>query len=250
MQEAPCGSGAGAPHPKEEEVLARLAADGVPSRSRIELAAMRHTVAAAIRDTPGTVPGDWDMWAEAEVTPPRVPWQRHLSRIRRRTGVVAQGRLDYTYGRVSRRQGVVGWAPGSPILAAMHASVPRILVAADTSGSMHGKGGDVLSEVNGILRAAAAEVTLLAIDAKIHVVEPVRTIQEARTLLRGGGGTSFLPLFRYVDTLPRKPDLVVVCTDGWGPAPADPPGYATTWVLVGAGATAPCRWGDHVYVEP
>ncbi len=53
-----------------------------------------------------------------------------------------------------------------------------------------------------------------------------------------------------VSELREKPDIVIVVTDGWGPAPTnEPQGYKTIWLEVGRDATPPCEWGDHIKLE-
>ncbi len=249
-----CGSGAGVA--SAGEALGDAVAEDLdaPRRGAMELETMRRTVAAAISRAPGSASAHWRVWADAEMKPSRVPWQRILRRATRRAAAWTRGSVDYTYGRMSRRQASVGYGAGSPILAAMHAPVSEALVAIDTSASMLRDSSrplvEAMSEIKALLGIVASKTTVVAIDAKIQSVVEATTWRAVAAALRGGGGTSFVPLFDYVDALRHKPGIVVVCTDGWGQAPAVAPrGYATIWVLVGDGAQAPCRWGHHVHVH-
>ena len=54
--------------------------------------------------------------------------------------------------------------------------------------------------------------------------------------IEGGGGTSFVPFFRYLADSPDDPvDLCVYLTDGYGEFPGKPPEMPVLWVIVGGG---------------
>ena len=60
---------------------------------------------------------------------------------------------------------------------------------------------------------------------------------------RGFGGTSFVPVFEYVEKQPElEPSLLVYFTDGYGTAPAKAPPYPVLWVLTRDGKP-PAPWG-------
>ena len=70
------------------------------------------------------------------------------------------------------------------------------------------------------------------------------------TTMRGRGGTSFLPVFKRqtLDWAADGGDLsgVVVFSDGYGPAPSQPPREPVIWVLMGHGVRKPAGWGTVV----
>jgi len=243
-----CGSGAGCPLPGEPDP------DG-KGRTPAELERVRRTVAEAVKTETskgrGSTPGGWVVWADTQLDPPKIPWQTKLSKIVRSSVEWAQGAVDYRYGRPSRRQGGVGCGPGRPILPALMAPKPEVLVIVDTSGSM---GKDDLTiglrEVKGVLTKTSAHVTFAAADAAVHEMRKVRTWQEVLPLLKGGGGTDFGPAFAAAQKMRPRPQVLLFVTDGDGACPADPPlGMRTIWLLVGEHRRNPANWGEIIEME-
>lgn len=244
-----CGGCAGRPEDWEQE-------EDRGGRSEAELERVRRQVAEAVRREAesgrGTVPQGLVRWADGQLRPPQVPWRQKLRRAVRGALAYRPGAVDYHWTRPSRRQAGIGWGPGRPLLPALRAPVPSVCVAVDTSGSM---GADeltsALSEMRGVLQATGAGVTFLACDARVHELREVERWQDAAKLLKGGGGTSFVPVFEELAGRRRRPDVVVFVTDGCGPAPQEPPGWCKViWVLVGPHRRAPCAWGEAITIDP
>lgn len=184
----------------------------------------------------GDVPGGWAVWAGQALKPPKIHWTDKLSRTVRGAVAYRAGMLDYSYARPSRRQSALGYGHGVPILPAMVAPTPDVAVAWDTSGSMaetdHARAA---SELRGVLAQTNASVHLVTCDCEVH--GPPRRIsswKEATSMLKGGGGTDFAPIFEALKRMPEKPSTCIVMTDGGGPAPVrPPPGITIIWVLIG-----------------
>jgi predicted metal-dependent peptidase len=138
--------------------------------------------------------------------------------------------------------------------------VPTVAVVVDTSASMSDEAlRAVLGEVEGIARQVGAtgqRLRVLAVDAAVHEVRSVA--RAAELVLRGGGGTDLTPgLHAAVRGHPR-PDVVVVCTDGFTPWPDEPPASAR-WIVVlvrdsrdgltSRPAPEPPAWADAIPVE-
>lgn len=247
-----CGGCAGNPQ-RGEPGPGQQAEDG--GRGEAEVERMRRSVAESIQRAAagklaGKIPAGLARAAEQIMAPPKVSWQNRLAAAVRSAVAYTQGAVDYTYSRPSRRQGAVGGhTVGAPLLPAMHRPVPRVLVALDTSGSMGAEElSAALAELGGIVKAVGGEVEFLTCDTKVHSFGRVRTAREAVKLLRGGGGTDFGPIFRRAATLRPLPGVVVVATDGFGPAPAAPPAFKTIWLLVGRTTRRPAPWGEAVEV--
>jgi predicted metal-dependent peptidase len=64
--------------------------------------------------------------------------------------------------------------------------------------------------------------------------------------LRGGGGTSFIPVFDWIASRDRAPDLLVYFTDADGAFPAHEPAYPVLWLIKGK-RTVP--WGQRVQLN-
>lgn len=250
-----CGSGGGVPVPGEPE---RKEVEEL-GRSEVELGALRRQTAEAVREAAeksrGTVPAGLVRWADGELAPPRVDWRTKLAQVARTAVAFRLGAVDFRYHRPSRRQSALGIGVGKPVLPALVQPVPQVGIAIDTSGSMSAKElSTSVSEAGGILRAVGAEVTFLACDASVGAVKKVRSEKELAESLVGGGGTDFAPVFRAVEKLRPRPEILVYATDGCGPAPAEPPaGLRVIWLLVGSQRQRPWfpagEWGDFVEVD-
>ena len=68
---------------------------------------------------------------------------------------------------------------------------------------------------------------------------------------KGGmhGGTDFRPPFVYVAKHPEiEPSCFIYITDGYGPAPDNPPLYPVLWILTGDGEK-PAPWGRELRLQ-
>ncbi len=125
----------------------------------------------------------------------------------------------------------------------------RAVVAIDTSGSTTKDLPFFFSELCGLLRSFGDyTVTVLQCD---HGLQTARTFTpddgpspaDVEWKARGFGGTSFVPVFNYVEEHPElDPSLLVYFTDGYGSAPKKAPPYPVLWVLTTDGKP-PAPWG-------
>lgn len=223
-------------------------------RTPAELERIREQVARDIEKhikQKGSCPAGLSRWAATKLTPPKVAWQTKLARGVRSGRGMAKGMADYSWRRPSRRQGAIGYGEGKPILPALIAPKPVVCVLMDTSGSMSDNElARGLSECHGILRAVEAEVHFIVCDAAVHGIKSVKTWQEAARMLKGGGGSSFIPAFLEIERLKPRPQIVVAVTDGMIDVPDRPPhGMKVIWLLTGAGCHAPSQWGERITIE-
>lgn len=251
-----CGSAAGRPVPQEPTSKGQK--DG-EARSEAEMERFRKATAEAVKDFVakgrGTVPGSLSRWADEQLAPPKVPWREKLARVVRGAVAFKSGAADYTWNRISRRQAGVGYGVGRPIVPALHAPVPKVAVLVDTSGSM--SKDDLVaaaSEIQGVLAAVGANVLVATVDADLQGIKECRSIGEALSLFKGGGGTVLISGWEALLARKPAPDVVVVITDGGigGPGdgyPAVEPKAKVVWVVVGGSQMRPCPWGEVVIVE-
>lgn len=245
-----CGSCAGRPLPGEP-------AEGSEPRpgdaTDAELESIRRVVAAEVQKAAkqaGKIPAELARWAEEQLAPPRVSWQARLDRATRNGIAIRSGVQDYTRQKPSRRQWGIGVGVGRPIVPAMFARKPRVAFAIDTSGSM---GSDEIrtaaSEVQGVLRALGHPIEFFACDAKVHAAKKVARIEDMVGAVIGGGGTDFRPVFAAL-ARQRFEGVLVFATDGYGPAPEEPPaGIHVIWLLVGPVVQEPATWGTCIRVD-
>ena len=173
----------------------------------------------------GTVPGSLSEWAEMQLAPPTVPWQRVLAAEIRRGIRYAAGHQDHTYTRISRRSQSM---PGITI-PAMYAPKPRIAAVVDTSGSMsmdmiH----EALNEVRGIASAAGCigdDLMLIQVDANVADSQPFTDARKVK--ITGRGGTDMRVGIEAALAIRNPPSIIVVLTDGYTPWPAARPGKAS-----------------------
>ncbi len=170
---------------------------------------------------------------------PELPWRMLLARY-----MTATARDDYNYSRPSKRE-------GSAILPSMRSDEVDIAVALDISGSI----GDeemrqFVSEVDAIKAQVRARITLLACDADLTnggpwTFEPWEAV-ELPQAFHGGGGTSFRPVFDWLEREGRQPALLVYFTDANGEFPQREPNYPVIWLIKGR---APIPWGQRIQLN-
>ena len=255
-----CGTGAGGERLEGEPEPGDVDEDGEPigSRSAEELRgvvdqAARETAEAAAKGV-GSIPGDLRRWAEQALLPPKVEW---FDKLRAAGSHVLNkaGRGRRTYSRPNRRQACMGAHPRTPVLASKLSSECDVWFAIDTSGSMglHTELLRAASELDGILSRRAGRISVLACDAAVQGKPMhVKSIREVLPMLTGGGGTDFRPIFEELESTPvkQRPKLIVIATDGCGPAPVSPPaGVGVIWLLLGSYRQRPCSWGEFIEVD-
>ncbi len=163
----------------------------------------------------GTVPGHWESWAGAEVSPPKIPWQSKLQQFIRESRDRALGASNYTYSKRSRRQSSVS---GNVILPAVFRPRVDVAVVIDTSGSMSDEDlAACCSECSGILRAVGASAMVVTGDTQVGFAEKVTSV--GNVSLVGRGGTNMVPLIQRA--LESRPQCIVVLTDGYTPWPRE-----------------------------
>ncbi len=204
---------------------------------------IRRQIAESIRDAArgrGNVPASLRQWADVELAPPTVPWQKVLRSQITRAAREISAMADFTFTRPSRRSSAL---PGI-VIPGFTQPVPRIALVIDTSGSMGRKeGAAVLSEVQGILRSVGESVRVVTIDAAVSGDRDVRRVHQI--VCDGGGGTDMrVGLDHLARDKKDRPDVVVVLTDGDTPWPDTRVRgiHRVIACLVRDGATPPPAW--------
>ncbi|MFV2054956.1 MAG: VWA-like domain-containing protein [Thiohalomonadales bacterium] len=171
---------------------------------------------------------------------PQLPWRSLLAHY-----ISNIARDDYSYSRPNSRRG------GPAIFPSLRSEEVDIVVVLDTSGSIaESETQEFLSEVNAIKSQLRARIVFHTCDASLSEEGPwFYEAWENFSLpeyLPGGGATDFRPVFTWVDSLDRAPQLLVYFTDADGDFPATEPHYPVIWLVKGR-----CRipWGQRVQLN-
>ena len=170
---------------------------------------------------------------------PQLPWRMLLARY-----MTALARDDYSYSRPSRRE-------GDFIMPSLRSQSLDLVVAVDTSGSIKdGEMEEFIDEIDALKGQVRARVTLLPCDAKLcdgapWLFEPWEQFRRPEGV-KGGGGTSFTPVFDWVEQAGRRPDLLVYFTDAEGAFPKVEPPYPVIWLVKGKSKVP---WGERIQLN-
>jgi len=170
---------------------------------------------------------------------PQLPWRMLLARY-----MTALARDDYSYSRPSRRE-------GDFIMPSLRSQSLDLVVAVDTSGSIKdAEMEEFINEIDALKGQIRARVTLLPCDAKLcegapFAFEPWEQFRRPEGI-HGGGGTSFTPVFDWVEQAGRRPDLLVYFTDADGAFPKAEPPYPVIWLVKGKSKVP---WGQRIQLN-
>lgn len=181
--------------------------------------------ATAARQQQGSLPAGLERLVTGLLTP-KVDWRSVLAQF------MTSLRQDDFNWRVTRKVPMAGgkkyYAPK------LRSEGVELAVAIDTSGSISGSMLErFLSETTAILWSmGGVELVLYACDAQVHAVWHIGPDDPIPTKLPGGGGTSFVPVFKRVEKdFPGQPDALIYFTDSYGTFPSWEPDYPVLWVV-------------------
>ena len=157
----------------------------------------------------------------------KINWQTKLYKY-----VVAQIPYDFTWMKPSKRGSSLGYYLPSVVRESV-----KIIVSIDTSGSVS---QDELKEFLSELLAIGTSfpninIDLIICDAEVHEVYKLTqsTIDDVKSLdMGGGGGTSHIPIYEYVENNIMDAKVLINFTDGYTSWPEDKNyRFESLWVI-------------------
>lgn len=129
----------------------------------------------------------------------------------------------------------------------------NVIVAIDTSGSCIRDLPKFFGELNGLVNSFGS-YTLHVIQcdaavAKYDVYDdnnPFDISESDNIEWAGGGGTSFTPVFKFVEKEGIHADCLIYLTDGYGDVQNTAPLYPVLWLLTKDGSADFCNWGRKI----
>ena len=219
------------PGPTKGEVMDAPAETALQDQSEWKQAV---SAAAQVAKSQGMLPADLEIIVNKALET-RVDWKAVLRRF-----VQHCARLDYSWRSPSSR-----YAPLGLYLPKLRSeTMPPIVIAVDTSGSIGGKELEQFSgEVSSIIEEANPEVAhLVFCDAKVHGTEEFLPGDPIKFKPSGGGGTDFRPVFQWIEEQGIEPACLIYLTDLYGTCPDEEPPYPTIW----ASTTDPEKAGNYL----
>jgi predicted metal-dependent peptidase len=191
----------------------------------------------------GTEAGEWKrLWDEIKGAK-KEKWYERLARITG-TRLTTGGHWRTSWTRVSRK---LGWGhPGR-----RQETRGGLTVAFDTSGSISGTElGIFEAKCEQMAEAYGGPLTVIWCDARVQGVKVVGRKQDVRRLeMRGGGGTSSLPVFELLEKPEYRTDCLVYLTDLHIDFPEKAPLYDVIWAVIGRDPSVKAPFGQTHHLE-
>jgi predicted metal-dependent peptidase len=201
----------------KEQMMAEIEKAQQAAAAGVELARAR-----------GKLPAALELFAE-KILEPTVDWSDVLKAdFARKLGTGA-----YDFRRPDRR--LITRSIIAPGRSGFRCDV--IVLGMDSSGSIYAVPKLIerwMGESSGIMEEARPrEVHVVWCDAKVQRVDILTDPEDVKAMFyrgaKGGGGTSFVPVFEYAETIPYPIDCMSYLTDGDGTFPDRPPPYPVIW---------------------
>jgi predicted metal-dependent peptidase len=131
--------------------------------------------------------------------------------------ITSQIPVDYTWARPSKKSYSLGY-----YLPAVERELIEIKCAVDTSGSIgQDELAEFISEISGIVKSFKnVDLTVIDCDAEVNGVHELKRasvgeiIEKVGKKLKGGGGTSHVPVFDWINKNAPNTKFVICFTDG------------------------------------
>jgi predicted metal-dependent peptidase len=243
------GQGSGDPRapkgiPSKGQVL-----DAEESTAQADQAEWKQAIASAAAQAKaqGKLPSNMEIYIE-EMLAPKVDWKSVLARF-----VQNACKSDYDWRLPNRSyQGMGMYLPRI-----YSESVGPIVFGWDTSGSHYDKHTQesTAAEVTEIIRSVNPEKVFVAYCDAALQGEPleIEPGDDPKWKPKGGGGTSFVPVFDWVKESGVEPVCMIYMTDCYGDFPKEVPPYPVLWLSTVDPAKLPEQYrppfGDLLFLD-
>jgi len=199
---------------------------GSVSQSTQQLA--QQAMINALNRNRGELPGELKRLLDSLEKDMQPKWYQKLRNL---VGTkIASDKFRRTMKKPSRRMGI-------PYPGRVRMKRGSIIIAIDTSGSISDHELAVfLHDVKEICDVHQAPFEVIACDAAVHQVARIASkakIEDFVKELKGGGGTSHVPVFKYIEKERKRPDLLIAFTDLYTEFPSEAPPYKVIWAVIG-----------------
>lgn len=214
------------------------AAEGVQLDSPVTQVIVRARTQSQMSDNDaiGTLPGEIERIID-ELLNPKLPWPIILNRF-----LDQRVHEEYSWARRNRRY-------NKAYMPSMYSfGLGHLTFAIDTSGSVNDEQlREMLSEIKGIQQVFSPEkMTIIDCDSEIHAVHEIDANTDILSLkFTGNGGTSFLPVLKYVNEHPTQ--ALIYFTDLYGETDLEEVDYPVLWICNSEHAEA--NIGETVYIN-
>lgn len=193
----------------------------------------------------GKMPGNLEKLID-NLLEPKIPWQDVLRRFIRQSA-----KNEYNWMRPNKRMLAQRSSkyPNGLYFPSLHSEIMgHIGVIIDSSGSTWPILDEFVSEIQAIVDLCQPErLTLLEVDDAVQQVKEYEPGDLIDFKIRGCGGTSFIPGFKYIDDMDDKPLCVVYLSDLEGTFPKEEPDYPVLWVIKNSSNVIP-PWGEYSHI--
>lgn len=184
--------------------------------------------AMEIQRAQGKLPASMEQFFE-RILKPKVEWSEHI-----KTSILRiAGSGAYDWRKLDRR--LITRGIGAPGLTGR--TIDVLAMGADSSGSIFADKTLIqrwFGEIGGIVEECnPRKIWLIWCDAEIQRVDEIEDVSDLKKVFyagaKGGGGTSFVPVFEHIEKEGLNPDMLIYLTDGDGEFPKHEPDYPVIW---------------------
>lgn len=198
--------------------------------------------AIAMAKAMGNMPLGIEMNVAKATKVAREPWYNHLHRYMQSLAI-----SEYNWAKQNRRALLT-----HKCFTPLHYSeaLGDVAVFIDTSGSCYeaSQQQNFAGHLNAILsEAKPRRVHMYYFDTEVYKGQEIEAGElDIELKPKGGGGTSFVPIFERLEDDGIEPDVCIILTDLMGRFPADEPTYPVVWASIYDQIEAP--FGDTIHV--